>query len=402
MSSVWWSRKLLMAMWVVAGLGAVSAAPAQAQQPPDASPIKVTPYGTIYFNFFDNNAGTNNSDVPQWSTAGIGSVSASARQTRVGLRVTGLTAAEAKVTGVVEIDFAGGFAATGLGDNMGIVRLRLANVRLDWGSASLILGQDWMVFAPLNPVSIASAAIPLMAAGGNPWARLPQVRGEWHSSNVLLQGAVLAPSAGDFNSSYSYVPASGALSQTPFFQGRAAWTSSNWRGLKKPAAVGVSGQYGRARVVTPTADRTIDVRAVALDWTLPLVSRLSLAGEAFSGRNLAGFQAGVFQGVNPDSAPNAQPESIETRGGWAQLVATVNPSLTVQATYGLDDPKDDTLRSVSRRDWRVRNTAAAFGFTHKLSQQLSWGIEDRRTVTQFSLSGRHTTNHVNLAATFTF
>jgi hypothetical protein len=368
----------------------------------EASPIKVTPYGTIYFNLFDNSAGTNNADVPLWATAGAANLSASARQTRLGLRVTGLTAANAKATGVVEADFYGGFPSVGVGDNMGIVRLRLANVRLDWQKASLVVGQDWAVFAPENPVSIASAGIPLMAANGNPWARLPQVRVEWHDSAVLLQGAVLAPSTGDFSSAYLDVPASGQLSQVPFVQGRAAVRSSNWRGLKRPASIGVSGQYGRARVVTTTADRTIDARGLAADWSVPLVSRVTLAGEAFSGRNLAGFQAGVFQGVNPDSAADGGPRAIETRGGWTQVAAAVNPSLSVLATYGLDNPRDDVLKSISKRDWRLRSTAVAFGFIHKLTPQLSWGIEDRRIVTQFALTGRHSVNHINLAATFAF
>jgi len=201
----------------------------------------VTPYGTIYFNLFDNSAGTNNADVPLWATPGTGNLGASARQTRLGLRVTGVTAAKAKVSAVVEVDFFGGFPSVGIGDNMGVVRLRLANVRLDWSHTSLILGQDWMVFAPANPISIAAAGIPLMAAAGNPWARLPQARVEWHSGLALLQGAVLAPSTGDFSSAFAYVPASGSLSQVPFLQGRAAVTSSNWMGSKRPASIGVSG-----------------------------------------------------------------------------------------------------------------------------------------------------------------
>jgi len=395
---------------IASGLWLASAASAQqgtaqAASPPaaEASPIKVTPYGTLYFNLFDNSAGTNNADVPLWSTPGTGNLSASARQTRLGLRVTGVTAAHAAVTAVVEADFFGGFPAVGIGDNMGVVRVRLANVRLDWQHTSLVIGQDWMVFAPANPVSLAAAGIPLMAATGNPWARLPQVRGEWHDRVVLLQGAVLAPSTGDFTSSYLAQPASGASSEMPFLQGRAALVSSNWRGLKRPASIGVSGQYGRARIVSTTTDRTLDARGVAVDWSVPIVSRVTLTGEAFTGRNLAAFQAGIFQGVNPDSTiANGGPGAIEARGGWTQVVASVHARLSLQATYGLDDPRDDTLTSVSRRDWRLRNTATAIGFIHKLSPQLSWSLEDRRLVTQFAVTGRRTTNHINLATTFTF
>jgi hypothetical protein len=395
----------LFAAVVVTGVCWVSTAWAQTAE----SPVKLTPYGTIYFNLFDNSDGVNNADVPLWATPGLGSVSASARQTRFGLRVTGLTVGNAKVTGVLEADFYGGFPSVGVGDNMGVVRLRLANVRLDWQSTSLVIGQDWMVFAPANPTSLASAGIPLMAATGNAWSRLPQVRLEWHKGPVLLQGALLAPSTGDFSSAFADTPQSGPLSQVPFFQGRAAFTSKDWMGGKRPASIGLSGHYGRARVVATSSDKTIDSRGVAADWSVPIATRFSLTGEAFTGQNLAAFQAGVFQGVNPDfnagsvAAPvNDAAHSISTRGGWAQLTATVNSALNILATYGLDDPRDDSLFSVSKHDWRVRNQATAIGFIHKLSPQLSWGIEDRRIVTQSLVAGRRTANHVNFAATFTF
>lgn len=373
------------------------------------SPIKVAPYGILYFNLFDNSGGTNNGDVPLWSTTGPGSLSASGRQSRFGFRVTGLTAGKAKLSGVLEADFFGGFPAIGIGDNMGVLRLRQAHARLDWQKVSVVIGQDWMIFAPANPVSLASAGIPLMAASGNPWARLPQARVDWRVGPMLLQGGVLAPSTGDFSAAFFYQPTSGALSQVPFLQGRAAWSSANWLGSKRPASIGISGHYGRSRVLTTTVDRELDSRGVALDWSVAVAPRVTLGGEAFTGRNLAAFQAGVFQGINPDAAIGTAtgsiddgPRAIGTRGGWTQLAVAVHPVLSVQATYGLDDPRDEMLASVTRRDWRRRNQAYSIGFVHKLSPQFSWSLEERRIVTHLGLTGRRTANHLNLATTFSF
>lgn len=373
------------------------------------SPIKIAPYGILYFNLFDNSGGTNNGDVPLWSTPGPGSLSASGRQSRFGFRVTGLTAGKAKLSGVLEADFFGGFPAIGIGDNMGVLRLRQAHARLDWQKTSIVVGQDWMIFAPANPVSLASAGIPLMAASGNPWARLPQARVDWRVGPMLLQGGVLAPSTGDFSAAFFYQPTSGALSQVPFLQGRAAWSSANWLGSKRPASIGVSGHYGRSRVLTAAFDRELDSRGVAIDWSVAFAPRVTLTGEAFTGRNLAAFQAGVFQGINPDAASVAAtgsiddgPRAIGTRGGWTQVAVAVHPVLSVQATYGLDDPRDEMLASISRRDWRRRNQAYSIGFVHKLSPQFSWSLEERRIVTNLALTGRRTTNHLNLATTFSF
>ncbi len=383
--------------------------PQPATAPPSPSPIKIAPYGILYFNLFDNSAGTNNGDVPLWSTTGPGSLSASGRQTRFGFRVTGLTAGKAKLSGVLEADFFGGFPAIGIGDNMGVLRLRQAHARLDWQKTSVVIGQDWMIFAPANPVSLAAAGIPLMAAAGNAWARLPQARVDWRVGPMLLQGGVLAPSTGDFSAAFFYQPTSGALSQVPFLQGRAAWSSANGLGSKRPASIGISGHYGRSRVLTPAFDRELDSRGVAVDWSATFAPRLTLTGEAFAGRNLAAFQAGVFQGINPDAAIGTAtgsiddgPRAIETRGGWTQLAVAVHPVLSVQATFGLDDPRDETLASITRRDSRRRNVAYAIGFVHKISPQFSWSLEERQIVTHLALTGRRTTNHLNLATTFSF
>jgi len=384
-------------------------APARAQQAsPEAAPVKVTPYGVVYFNLFWNESATNNSDVPLWALAGPSSTSASVRQSRFGLRVAGPLVSGAKVSGALEADFFGGFPAVGIGDNMGVLRVRLANVRLDWTRTSLVAGQDWMVFAPLNPVSLASAGIPLMAATGNPWARLPQVRVEHRFGAGLLQGAVLAPSTGDFTAALLYQPSSGALSQQPFVQGRASVTVRSFARTKKPAAFAVSGHYGRSRVVTPI-DRTLDSRAVAADWSLPLTNRMLLSGEAFMGQNLAGFQAAVFQGINPDFAVAGPagltldgPRGVGTRGGWSQLAVTITSTVSALATYGLDDPHDRDFTSLTRREARLRNVAVAAAVQHQLSAQIAWALEYKCVVSRLQLAGRQTNDHINLGVTFSF
>lgn len=385
----------------------------------ELGPFRAVPYGTIYVNLFGNSGGTNNSDVPLFATpAGSGGTGASVRQTRLGLRLEGPKLLNAKSGGVLETDFFGGFPAIGIGENFGLVRMRLAYVRLDWKRSTLLAGQDWMLFAPVNPVSIASAAIPQFAAAGNPWSRLPQLKFELRSTEgrVSWQGAVLAPSTGDFpsgaNSPALLQPGTGAASRLPFFQSRLAINDKNWLGLKKAGSIGLSGHYGRARVANTAGNNKIDSAGLALDWNMPLFERVTFAGEAFTGRNLAGFQSGVFQGFNPDSAAVLNgvlvptgPRAIGTRGGWAQVglvLPVLNDQLNAYASYGLDDPMDEDLLSVSRRDWRRRNQAYAFSLLYKLSPQLTWGLEFRRLETLYLLSNRQATNHLNLGAAFSF
>jgi hypothetical protein len=391
---------------------APSPTPAPAATPPPAAdpPVKVTPYGIVYFSGYTNSGAVNNTDVPLWATPGTGSTGATARQSRIGLRMTGASVLGAKLAGVVEGDFLGGFPTIGTGDNFGQFRLRLANARLDWTKASLVLGQDWMVFAPQNPFSLVGVGIPLFAAAGNPWARLPQIRTEYRGTSVLGQVAVLSPSSGDFTSTFLAQPSSGMASKVPYFQGRLAYTSKNVLGSGKPGAVGVSGHYGKGKVTPASgAAQTIDSNGGALDLSLPFGAHVTLAGEAFFGTNIAGFQSGVFQGLNPDAVDTpgattgARVDGIGTKGGWAQLGVTPGKSkLIVHAGYGIDDPDDDDLLSATRRDWRLKNEVLALAVTHRSSAQLSLGLEYRFLKTVFLQSGKQDTHHVSLAAMLAF
>ncbi len=386
-----------------------AAVPATASKP--AEPIKVTPYGIAYFNLFSNSDAVNNGDVPLFAAAsGPGHLGMTARQSRLGLRVTGAMLGRAKVTGVLEGDFFGGYPTVGIGDNMGVFRLRLANARLDWTKGSLVVGQDWMIFAPVNPLSISSQGIPLFAAGGNMWSRLPQVRGEWKTKQVLLQGGLLAPQTGDFNAAFFYQPGSGALSETPFLQGRAAVTLANFAASKKVATIGVSGHWGQSRVTTTAADRTFDSNGIAADWVLPLGTKVTVQGEAFAGSNLGGFQAGIFQGVIADGAIVGPagvpvldgPRGIGTKGGWVQVTAAVTPTVTVHGGFGTDNPDDEDFLTVVRRETRIDNSAISFGFQHKASAQISWGVEYRRLETKYLIAGDKDVSHLNVGFTFTF
>lgn len=403
---------------IVATPQRISAPPAEDRPGFGVGAWRAVPYGTIFFNAFGNSSGTNNADVPLFAAAGAGNISATARQTRLGLRLAGPELAGAKLTAVLETDFFGGFPSVGVGETFGVVRLRLAYARLQWPGTGLLVGQDWMVFAPNNPVSIASAAIPQLVTAGNLWMRLPQVRIERRGGTDvkwLAQAAVLMPGTGDFpagaQTPFLLQPGAGARARLPYFQARLSLSQENWLGLNAAATFGGSAHYGRVRISTTTGDHESDSVGVALDWNLPLAPRLALLGEAFFGRNLAGFQGGIFQGINPDFAHRigavlvpAGPRPIGSRGGWAQLGFTPPGAdrLTLYAGYGLDDPHDEDLVSIPARDWRTRNQVFTASFLHKFSTQFSWGVEFRRFETLFAESGRRSNNHINLGVAISY
>ena len=381
----------------------------------DLGTVRLTPYGTVYFNAFNNSRAVNNQDVPLFATpSGQGGASASARQTRLGLRFDGAKVGSAKLSGVIEADFFGGFANTTIGENFGIVRIRLANARLDWEKTSVTVGQDWMPFAPVSPTSLAAAAIPQLAAAGNNWARIPQVRVDHKlTSSLTLTGAVLAPQTGDHPSASTFFlqPNTGAASRLPFFQSRLAYAGKNWLGSGKAGSVGFSGHYGRSRVISPTIV-DIDSYGLALDWNFPLHKRVSLAGEAFFGRDLAGFQAGVYQGINTDFVYRfgnvvgpAHARGIASEGGWTQIgftPAVLGDRWSIYGSIGIDDPRDADLASASRINFRSRNLAYAANTIFKVTPQFSLGAEVRRFETSYVNTGKRLSEHFNLSAAYSF
>ncbi len=385
----------------------------------DIGSTRLIPYGTIYFNAFGSSGGTNNADVPLFATpTGNSNVSGSLRQTRLGFRLEGAKVGDANLRAVLEADFFGGFPSVGIGENFGVVRLRLANARLDWEKTSVIIGQDWIIFAPVNPTSLAAAAIPQMAAAGNIWARIPQIKIERKlNGNFTLAGAILAPQTGDYPiaSSFFLQPTSGASSNIPFFQSRIAFADTNFFGTKKPGSIGLSAHYGRSKVFTGATgniENDIDSLGLALDWSFPLAERLNLSGEAFFGRNLGGFQAGVFQSYNNDFAYRqgnnliaGGVRSIGTRGGWMQFGFTpdvLQNRLSLYGSIGIDDPRDADLISRPPRDFRRQNFAFALDAIYKFTPQFQIGGEFRRLQTLYILSGRRSANHINLSAAYSF
>jgi regulator of replication initiation timing len=149
-----------------------------------ASKYRVRFSGLALLNLFHNGGLVDNLDFPTYATPhnayGPNSTfGATLRQSELGLEVFGPELAGAKTRAEIQLDFGGGFPLAALdGINTGLVRLRTANMRLDWEHTSLIVGQDSLFISPLSPTSFASLAIPSLGYSGNLWAWTPQLRVE--------------------------------------------------------------------------------------------------------------------------------------------------------------------------------------------------------------------------------
>jgi regulator of replication initiation timing len=311
-----------------------------------ASKYRVRLSGLVLLNLFHNRGAVDNLDVPTYASSfgpyGLTpAFGATVRQSELGLEVFGPELAGAKTRGQVQLDFGGGFPSGALdGVNTGIVRLRTANMRMDWDNTSLIVGQDSLFISPNSPTSFASLLVPSFGYSGNLWSWTPQIRLEHKfnfadDQNLSVQAAILDNVTGESAYGSHRLPQAGEASGLPAYAARTAWTKDV---SGKPLTLGASGYYSRQNW---GKGWIVDGWAAVGDWSVPLSSRFEFSGEAYRGRAVGGLGGGIGQSVlisaNPTNfAPDFVP--LNSAGGWLQLKFAATSRLEFNSAFGIDNP----------------------------------------------------------------
>jgi hypothetical protein len=371
-------------------------------------------YGTLVLNAVYNTALTNNEDIPLFlgkqgsdPSGNDKNFAMTARQSRLGIRLRGSEVAGAKLSGQVEIDFLGGKAAFANGVNMDLPRIRLAFGRLDWTSWSFEAGQDWSIFAPLNPTSFAGYAIPVFSASGNPWIRMPQLRGEYHASitdhtTFLTQFAAVDPNMGDFPTAQFTSIRSPLIGERGRAPGIEARLSLSTQVDDRQYSIGVSSRYARGKnfglVNNAAIFRGVDSWGVALDYTLPLTKMFNLTGELFDGRALGIFSAASGEAILPVETPGEH--GVLTRGGWTQGQLNFTPKWQLNLAYGLESPDVANLRAGDRS----KNQTYMANVMYRLAKNVTFAWEYRRLLTNFKNQSfaNNQGDHANVAVAYSF
>jgi regulator of replication initiation timing len=311
-----------------------------------ASKYRARLSGIVLLNLFHNHGAVDNLDVPTYASSfgpyGLTpAFGATVRQSELGLEVFGPELAGARTRGQVELDFGGGFPVDALdGINTGIVRLRTANLRMDWDNTSLIVGQDNLFISPNSPTSFASLLVPSFGYSGNLWSWTPQVRLE-HKFNfdddqsVSLQAAILDNVTGESSYGSHRLPEAGEASGLPAYAARTAWTKDL---SGKPLTLGASGYYSRQNW---GLGWIADGWAAVGDWNIPLSPRFEFSGEAYRGRAVGGLGGGIGQSVLISANPTNFTQDflpLNSAGGWMQLKFAANSRLEFNGAFGIDNP----------------------------------------------------------------
>jgi regulator of replication initiation timing len=373
-----------------------------------ASKYRVRLSGLVLLNMFHNRGEVDNLDVPTYaSSAGPYGVTpgfgATLRQSELGLEVFGPELAGAKTRGEVQFDFGGGFPSGALdGINTGIVRLRTANVRLDWENTSLIVGQDSLFISPNSPTSFASLLVPSLAYSGNLWGWIPQIRLEHRfnltdDQNISIQGGILDNVTGEPSYGSHRLPQAGEASGLPAYAARTAWT----RDINgKPLSLGASGYYSRQNW---GFGWIADGWAGVGDWRVPLSSRVEFSGELYRGRAIGGLGGGIGQSVLISANPtNFSPdfEPLNSAGGWSQLKFSASSRLEFNGAFGIDNPFARDLRGIPSpvgvyRTVLAANRSEMLNFIYRPRSDLLFSGEYRHLRTSQTLN-YYSADQVNL------
>ncbi len=351
--------------------------------------------GLVLVTGFSNSRRVNNVDLPVFvlpdtnsglpqSGAGI-----AIRQTRLGLAVTSPDVLGAKFEGDLDVDFFGGQMASNGGRTFPLLRLRTTRLQLTWKNADVMIGQETPLISDLNPVSLAAVGSPEFSASGNLWLWLPQIRAGVHSSGPVrfgVQGAVLAPTAGDAVGLFGTDNDQAEKSSRPFVEGRA---SVQWGTDETVGEIGVGVHRGW---FAAKGDSLLVSSGYAVDVKVPVTTWLEVRGEGFTGQALKGLGGGgIGQGFGVGGAP------VHTTGGWAQVNVKPNARVLFGAGYGYDDPRDSDVLAGGR----LRNATTELHLHLRPVQPLVIGLGYRRLETTYA-SGKLANDHLNLALGFEF
>jgi len=308
-------------------------------------PVRIS--GMLLFTSLLNSSNVDNVDLaiiatPQYGNQPQGSLSATARQTILGLEASGPSLWGARSSADISVDFFGGIPYADYATSSGLLRLRTAHAGLDWSHRSLLASFDRPLISPLQPTSFLSVGEPALAWSGNLWTWSPQL--EFKDSSLLANkklgidaGLIDVPAPGPPPSHALRAASPSEQSHQPGYETRL--TSSIPIG-DRAIEIGAGGYYSRQAYED---DHHLDAWAGTLDWKIPFTQHLELSGEFYRGRSIGGLGGGAFKDYAPFADDTIQ-RGLNAEGGWGQFKIKMTRSLETNFAFGVDNAFAGDLR----------------------------------------------------------
>lgn len=274
------------------------------------------------------------------------------RQTVVGVLAQGPVILGAQTSAWVNADFFGGATTNSFGYTAlsGYVRMRDAEIGLNWNRTRLQAGYSSPLISPLSPTSYAQVAEPALSASGNLWTWSPQLQFQQivpvgNGRGLVVEGGLIYPQSPNYNSTQLDSPVE--ASRRPGVEGRIGYRSNTSDTTSAHAiSFGVGGYSANQFYNSATQ---IHSWAVTGDWHLPLSRWVEFSGEIYRGRSLGGLGGGLYKDILTGADPAtglSRTVGVETAGGWSQVKLSLSRFVEANAMFGLDDAFSSSFRSV--------------------------------------------------------
>lgn len=372
--------------------------------------------GMVLMNAFGVSGQVDNIDVPTLalpheSGESSGSVGASFRQSIIGITGIGPQILGADTVGDVQMDFFGGEPSGYAANTSGLVRLRIARIRLNWTHTSVFGGIDVPFFSPNVPTSYMAVGIPSFASAGNLWTWAPTIGVEQRldvgASQLRIDAGLMDPPTYARANFPVRVPTPQESSRQPTYAVR---FSENVNIEGAPLSLGISGIYSPQHF---EGGATVSGWGIVGDWRFPISSHAQISGELFTGKGIDAF-GGVPSPVPPAGDYNyyalASPalENLTMTGGWTQLKLIVNSRNEFNVGIGSGGRDSDAFRNVqlldptALGDLSPRNEMVFVNYIFRPRSDLLFSPEFRRLKTYPSSGPAATADQIGLAAAFLF
>jgi hypothetical protein len=289
-------------------------------------------YDTAEFSKYGDLIGTVDPDGTNDST------NFNPKDSRIGLKVKrrdGVWLSEARI----ELDFYGDSPNDNLEPRMRLGYVKLTND--DW-KASLLVGQDWIPIASLNPPTIEFG---VLSSSGNLWWRLPQVTFRKQLCNFELMIGAMKHERKSYEEEDRMPWAVAKISYKDGILGKGGLLALGGGYKKGEIGSSVNGEHGGGENINGK-DNDVDRWLVALEFKIKR-GRFTFLAEPWIGTGLGQdfLRYGMADNYDGDN-PNAQPDTILSRGGFAALKYKANQKVNLAAGYGIDDPDNDDMRGM--------------------------------------------------------
>lgn len=372
--------------------------------------------GMVLLNAFGVSGQVDNIDVPTVALPHTpdgpsGSVGASFRQSMIGITGIGPQILGADTVGDIQMDFFGGEPSGYAANTAGLVRLRLARLRLNWTHTSAFGGIDVPLFAPNTPTSYMAVGIPTFASSGNLWTWTPTLgveqRVDIGRSQFRIDAGIMDPPTYARQNFAVRTPTAQEASRQPTYAVR---LSENSTGERYPLSLGISGIYSPERFEGGT---TVSGWGATADWRFPVLSHAEVSGAFFVGKGIDAF-GGVPSPVPPAQDYNyyaiASPalEQLTMTGGWTQLKIRVNSRNEFNAGIGVGGRNSAQFRDVQLLDLAAlgnlspRNEMFFVNYIFRPRSDLLLSPEFRRLKTYPSTGAPSVADQIGLAAAVLF